>query len=261
MLSQRNYERYIHYRDHVRNPHINYIRLSNCKYCKQDKRDYYGLQHSSPNRNRNHYTNMNLLNFDRVRNILNIDNLNQSNINSSYNNPLVINHRPRQSRIRRIFNPFSRILPRFTRGNSNTNSIIPPNTILRNNYVSGNVNNTNVNNTNVNNTNVNNINNNLNLNYFMNNFGIRPIQDDEIQDFEEFTDVEIKTLHETVNKETEIEVFYESKKGYCTICCEDIIYSQIIRKFKCGHTFHYKCIDEWLENNTKCPICRYDINC
>jgi len=255
MLSQRNYERYIHYRDHVRNPHINYIRLSNCKYCKQDKRDYYGLQHSRPNRNRNHYTNMNLLNFDRVRNILNIDNSIQSNINSSYNNPLVINHRPRQSMIQRIFNPFRRILPRFARGNSNRNSIRPPNTILRNNFVSGIVNNNN----NVNNINVNN--NNLNIDYFMNNSGIRPIQDDEIQDFEEFTDFEIKTLHKTVNKETEIEVFYEIKKGYCTICCEDINYSQIIRKFKCGHTFHYKCIDEWLENNTKCPICRYDINC
>ncbi len=260
-MSQVNRDRYIHYRDHVRNPHINYIRSVNCKYCKQDKRDFYGLQHSRPHRNRNHHTNMNLLNFSRVRNILNgnnnrnTNNINipnninlPNNINTSFQNPSVINHRHnRQSRFRRLFNPIRRILNRNVSTN-NTNIVTnrppsPINPVLRNNYV-----------------NESQPRNNLNIEYFMNNLGIQPIQEDEIQDFEELTDVEVKTLHETVNKETEIEVFYESKKGYCTICCEDIIYSQIIRKFKCGHTFHYKCIDEWLENNTKCPVCRYDIN-
>ena len=38
MLTQENRDRYIHYKTHIYNPHINYIRLNNCKYCKQDRR-------------------------------------------------------------------------------------------------------------------------------------------------------------------------------------------------------------------------------
>ena len=45
MFSGFTYERMVHYRDHIHNPHINYIRLNNCKYCKQDKRDFYGSQY------------------------------------------------------------------------------------------------------------------------------------------------------------------------------------------------------------------------
>ena len=43
----------------------------------------------------------------------------------------------------------------------------------------------------------------------------------------------------------------------CHICLEDL--TGEIAIISCGHKFHYKCIDEWLETNTKCPICRFCI--
>ena len=27
----------------------------------------------------------------------------------------------------------------------------------------------------------------------------------------------------------------------------------------CNHLFHSECIDEWLNNNPTCPICRMDV--
>lgn len=33
--------------------------------------------------------------------------------------------------------------------------------------------------------------------------------------------------------------------------CVDSIY-----KTKCGHTFHFKCIHDWLISNDDCPVCR-----
>lgn len=30
-------------------------------------------------------------------------------------------------------------------------------------------------------------------------------------------------------------------------------------RLPCMHAFHCKCIDNWLKNNTKCPICRTNV--
>ena len=47
--------------------------------------------------------------------------------------------------------------------------------------------------------------------------------------------------------------------GDCNICCDDIKY-ELTRILYCGHFFHAKCIEIWLSNNTKCPICRKETN-
>lgn len=45
----------------------------------------------------------------------------------------------------------------------------------------------------------------------------------------------------------------------CVICYSDFIDHEEIRCLPCFHKFHVACIDKWLENNSKCPICKYDL--
>ena len=44
----------------------------------------------------------------------------------------------------------------------------------------------------------------------------------------------------------------------CTICLDDIAPEQKI-KLKCHHTFHEKCIFNWLKKKRECPLCRQKI--
>ena len=43
----------------------------------------------------------------------------------------------------------------------------------------------------------------------------------------------------------------------CAICLKKIAINKNHKILdKCNHCFHIKCINEWLENNNSCPICR-----
>jgi hypothetical protein len=45
----------------------------------------------------------------------------------------------------------------------------------------------------------------------------------------------------------------------CTICLLD--YKEETKKItECCHTFHTECLDEWLQNNYTCPLCRNVLN-
>ena len=58
------------------------------------------------------------------------------------------------------------------------------------------------------------------------------------------------------------------KNSDCTICRSslnsDSIYNiekgirSTLSRGLCGHMFHTECIDPWLKNNIKCPICSQD---
>ncbi len=58
------------------------------------------------------------------------------------------------------------------------------------------------------------------------------------------------------------------KNTDCTICRDslnsDSIYNiekgirSTLSRGLCGHMFHTECIDPWLKNNKKCPICSND---
>jgi hypothetical protein len=267
-----NYERYIHYKNHIYDPNINYILLTNCKYCKQDKRDYYGSQfrqiRQPSNINRTEVANMDLLNYRRVQNVIgytnNDTNIRNVNISNDISNDININPFPRYlpqpiriPYIQRNFRQLPHIPSQIPIIQSNIQlpSAQIHNYTLRNrphiqNYFPSNIQSSSQTNR------PRQIHNNI---YFTNNLGIQPIQEVEIEDFEEMMDVEVKTILQDVNNSTELEVYKGENNSYCIICCEDICNSQIVRKINCGHKFHYKCIDEWLETNTKCPICRYDI--
>ena len=52
----------------------------------------------------------------------------------------------------------------------------------------------------------------------------------------------------------------------CYICYQIILKNEYIRKLKCNHEFHKKCIDKWLftqfrqyKNEFTCPICRKNV--
>ena len=45
-----------------------------------------------------------------------------------------------------------------------------------------------------------------------------------------------------------------STKNPCSICLLEL--NKDIKKLKCEHNFHKKCIDEWINTNNVCPLCR-----
>jgi len=42
----------------------------------------------------------------------------------------------------------------------------------------------------------------------------------------------------------------------CSICLDDFDNINNIKKTKCNHIFHKKCIKKWTSYKSKCPICR-----
>lgn len=46
----------------------------------------------------------------------------------------------------------------------------------------------------------------------------------------------------------------ENEKITCCICLGEI--EKTICSLKCNHKFHKKCVEDWLETNPTCPVCR-----
>jgi hypothetical protein len=44
----------------------------------------------------------------------------------------------------------------------------------------------------------------------------------------------------------------------CTVCQFDYEENEKIRQLKCGHCFHCECVDNWLEKDKKCPVCKFE---
>ncbi|XP_058220070.1 NEP1-interacting protein 2-like [Rhododendron vialii] len=53
------------------------------------------------------------------------------------------------------------------------------------------------------------------------------------------------------------------RPGYatsCIVCLEDFKKGDFIRALpSCGHSFHLRCIDDWLTIHGSCPVCRGDV--
>ena len=66
-----------------------------------------------------------------------------------------------------------------------------------------------------------------------------------------------------INNNTVLEIYKaneDQEEETCVVCREAIEDNSIVRKIKkCGHYFHYKCLDKWLENHLTCPHCRQNI--
>ena len=42
----------------------------------------------------------------------------------------------------------------------------------------------------------------------------------------------------------------------CTICLSEFDQEEDVRRLPCMHLFHVECVDQWLSQNKRCPICR-----
>jgi len=51
----------------------------------------------------------------------------------------------------------------------------------------------------------------------------------------------------------------EESEEICSICLETYKKNDIMNILKCGHKYHDKCIDGWIETSHNCPLCRLSI--
>ena len=49
----------------------------------------------------------------------------------------------------------------------------------------------------------------------------------------------------------------EEEADKCTICLSEFEVEEDVRRLPCFHLFHVECVDQWLGQNKRCPICRY----
>lgn len=49
----------------------------------------------------------------------------------------------------------------------------------------------------------------------------------------------------------------ENKK--CVICIEEFAENDELKILFCTHRFHASCLDNWLKNSIRCPICKRDV--
>jgi hypothetical protein len=51
-----------------------------------------------------------------------------------------------------------------------------------------------------------------------------------------------------------------SMEEKCTICLCEFDHNDDVRRLPCMHLFHIECVDRWLTQSKRCPICRIDID-
>lgn len=42
----------------------------------------------------------------------------------------------------------------------------------------------------------------------------------------------------------------------CAVCLSGYEEGDLLRRLRCGHSYHANCLDEWLDTNASCPRCR-----
>ncbi len=52
----------------------------------------------------------------------------------------------------------------------------------------------------------------------------------------------------------------EFEEPNCCICLCLMKIGENVTRLKCGHIFHFKCLDKWVQNKDACPFCRGKIN-
>jgi len=74
------------------------------------------------------------------------------------------------------------------------------------------------------------------------------------------TCIERNTFPHKFNKRPAAAEPEEEEEGdKCTICLSEFEVEEDVRRLPCMHLFHVECVDQWLGQNKRCPICRVDI--
>ncbi|EAR83200.3 C3HC4 type (RING finger) zinc finger protein (macronuclear) [Tetrahymena thermophila SB210] len=61
------------------------------------------------------------------------------------------------------------------------------------------------------------------------------------------------------NKYEQFQLETSFKEQICAICLDDFEYDDLVRKTKCNHMFHEKCLYKWLFKYISCPMCNQDL--
>lgn len=59
-----------------------------------------------------------------------------------------------------------------------------------------------------------------------------------------------------INNVAPVTKYNSNEEEECVICLEKYNKKENIRTLKCKHFYHKNCIDEWMKNNDKCPLCK-----
>ena len=59
-------------------------------------------------------------------------------------------------------------------------------------------------------------------------------------------------------KKTEI-IYQDGSPRLCSICLEEYKQNDKLLQLQCNHIYHPPCINDWLERQYSCPICRSEI--
>eukprot|EP00668_Euglena_longa_P035461 GGOE01045554.1.p1 GENE.GGOE01045554.1~~GGOE01045554.1.p1 ORF type:complete len:465 (+),score=41.75 GGOE01045554.1:66-1460(+) len=73
-------------------------------------------------------------------------------------------------------------------------------------------------------------------------------------------EVEDVSVRKTYKKEDHVN--HDEEKTYCyecILCLAEYEDGDELRAFRCDHTFHVTCVDEWLKRSKACPLCSEDI--
>ncbi|KAL4466659.1 hypothetical protein ABPG72_016776 [Tetrahymena utriculariae] len=83
-----------------------------------------------------------------------------------------------------------------------------------------------------------------------------------IEEIKTSREIQIKSEMEQItqgNKYEQFQLENSFKEQICAICLDDFEYDDIVRKTKCNHMFHEKCLYKWLFKYISCPMCNQDL--
>lgn len=74
----------------------------------------------------------------------------------------------------------------------------------------------------------------------------------------------IKSLQEKYKIKINYNAYFNNKENeeennFCCICLQQYKIEENVIEMSCNHLYHSECIEEWLNNNPTCPICRTDV--
>ncbi len=55
------------------------------------------------------------------------------------------------------------------------------------------------------------------------------------------------------------EMLEKGEQKSCSICLDDFVVGDKIMYLPCFHYYHSKCIEKWMQNSDKCPLCNNEI--